>query len=410
MRFIEKRITTMKHTKHKHLPLILFIFCVVLWSLCVLLHVLFHNDYRICTICKTWDFICLLLACLFLVIALIINKSEWLYSFVQSNNLNKTVFILGCILGIPIVAFIIDHITNIWFPYEQMLTIDNNDFISHWGLFVSIISIFIGMKVYMGYIGDKERHSFKEFINILSDLFEHAKPNKDKVYLLLPTLQIGAAGDNKKFSELFKKSIDRFVQHINVKGKELELGILNYDINEINKFFKYIKDKYPKLMPKKEDNLRELRKNIDKMKVEDDVKISDLHRDIHYELINRGGILFSFHKRWYKKINNEDEIFFYLDLAIFLRKLESYQERNQLKLHKIKQEYFSTQDDEDADKGLFIFDNIGKKQAYCGNIIISSQEQIEFQSLTIKGNEGLCILFKDLFDQFVKKHTENSNK
>lgn len=401
MRFIKKKITTMKYTKHTHLPRILCIIFVVLWFLCILLHILFHDDYRICTICKTWRCICLLLACLFLAIARIINKSEWLYAFVRKNNFNKTVFILCCIFVIPIVAFIIDSSLPI-------TTIDNNDFISHWGTFLSIISIFIGMNVYMGYLGDKERHSFKEFINILSDLFERATPNKDKVYLLLPTLQIGAAGNNKQFSELFKNSIDSFVQQINVEGMELEIGILDYNIKKINTFFEYIKATYPTLMPEKEDNLKELRKNINEMK--DNVKFSDLYTDIHSKLINPGGILFLFHKRWYKRINIEDEIFFYLDLAIFLRKLESYQKSNKLKLHKIKQEYFSTQDDEDADKGLFIFDNIGKKQAYCGNIIISSQEQIEFQSLTIKGNEGLCTLFKDLFIQFVNKHIDNSTE
>lgn len=312
-----------------------------------------------------------------------------------------TLSTIGCILGIPIVGLIFVLILDFIIHNE----VSNRDFVAHWSIFLSILSIFIGMKVYMRFIGDKDKHSFKEFIDILSDLFDNANPHSDNIYLLLPTIHIGAAGDNNKnFSKEFKHSIENFLNQ-NTSGNKLQLGILGYDKDGINNFIVEIKEEYKGIV----SNTPVPTVQLGKLKeMEENDKIYELFVKIRTDLIKTMPI-FDFHSKWYKETDMPSKVYFYLDLVLFLHKLESYAENNKIVIYKIKEQYFNTWgNDENSDKGLFIFVNKTKQKAYCGNIIINSQEHIEFQNLTIKKDTNLCTLFEMLFDNFVTSNPQRN--
>ncbi len=405
MQYIKKIIIKMKGKRHYSI-LLCGLGCFIIGVICNIIHKSHHTNNYISIIHSTWYFILILLSCLCFAIAYSFykDKAEWLYPFIDKRNLNMTFLTIGSILGIPIVGFIVglivDSICNCYIHHE----IDNNDFVAHWSIFLSILSIFIGMKVYMRFIGDKDKHSFQEFIDILSDLFDNANPNSDNIYLLLPTIHIGAAGDNNKnFSKEFKHSIENFLNQNTIDHK-LQLGILGYDKDGINKFIEKIKEKneYNGIISNTSiqlDKLKELERND---------KIYGLFVEMQNDLIENGTMpIFNFHSKWYKETDYRSKVYFYLDLALFLHKLEDYAKENKIEIYKIKEQYFNTWgNNENSDKGLFMFTNETKQKAYCGNIIINSQEHIEFQNLTIKRDTNLCTLFKTLFENFVTSNSQ----
>jgi hypothetical protein len=340
---------------------------------------------------KKFHSIFVLLASFFLLISICFflkDKFKWGYKwffpfFNNTNNSLITAAIFFLAIFIPI---------GVFFYQDFMHDSDTEtSFISNWGIFLSFIGILVGMKVYMEFIENKHKHNFKEFIDVLCNLFDEAKPS-DEICLLLPTLHIGAAGkENKKFSRKFKISIKRFIEKQREDGAgKLNIGVLDYNIDAIRKF----KTEYEK------------------------IEYSNLEKEEKSELFTildwKESLLLQFHRLWNDVFvdYSEEEFDFYYDLSCFMVELddELLNKDTKLKIDKLTKKYFSQEDNKkwkctrNSREGLFLYANKSQNIIYFGNIYINAQEQIEFQNTIIKdlpvGEE-----FLNLYDNFVKNRS-----
>jgi hypothetical protein len=346
-----------------------------------------------------------LLACillLFSICGIFRKRFNWGYNFFQfffsKHTWVKTTTIFALTLFFPIILFFVCG-------HEHYETDKGFSLISNWGIVLSLISVIVGMKIYMQIDENRKKHTFTQFIEHLCDFFRNSNTKTDNIKLCLPTLHIGAAGEtNATLSNKFKDNIKDFIRKSKQEEAQgsLNIAILDYDLASIREF----KEEYDtKIKEAKVKRYAQLNANN--------------QTPIKNKLGQNTSLLFQFHRTWNRFKNENDEIAFYYKLAEFTIELEDLKiELEDLKqdykftITKLTKDYFCKQNGEDAPytcskeakDGLFLFiktnPSNNRADVYLGNIYINAQEKLEFHNTII---EGLPVgtEFRALYDSFV---------
>lgn len=307
-----------------------------------------------------------------------INKFTHLYFikpfFETSKHLYITIFFILWILLLPF-AFLIHYFT----PEK----IEISSYFGYFGIWLTFLGLLITQRIYFE-IKYKTNHNFEEFVNTLEDFIRVSKTD-DKIYLILPTLFIGATG-YPRFNSNFRKKIEMLASD---KKKKLSIAVLDFDNEEVKNILNF----------KTEKNIV-----FGNTIIEDNEK-----NEISFikMILDSKAPLIRFHLKWNKfDGNSTKKSEFYFDLLSFMNKLTEIENdsSNNLNIKKIKKDYFNYElnDTSNGDKGIFLFANTKQNMFYLGTIKIYAQEKINFQNTIIEEIE-LDKEFETIFDTFVKE-------
>lgn len=307
-----------------------------------------------------------------------INKFTHLYFikpfFETSKHLYITIFFILWILLLPF-AFLIHYFT----PEK----IEISAYFGYFGIWLTFLGLIITQRIYFE-IKYKINHNFEEFVNTLEDFIRVSK-NKDEIYLILPTLFIGATG-YPRFNSNFRKKIETLASD---KNKKLSIGVLDFDKEEIKKILDF----------KKEKNI------VFGNTIIEDNEMNEI--SFMKMILESKAPLIRFHQKWNKfDGNSTKKSEFYFDLLSFMNRLIELENEssNDFHINKIKKNYFNYElnDTSNGDKGIFLFANTKQNMFYLGTIKIYAQEKINFQNTIIEEIE-LDKEFETIFDTFVKE-------
>lgn len=317
-----------------------------------------------------------------LLFVLIINRilvSKNKYSFLDflnpffATNRNKhisTALIFW--LLVPLIPFLIHFLT----PEKLSIEI----YVGYFGVWITFLGLLITQRVYFE-IKYKPTHSFEEFVNTLDD-FIRTSINDDEIYLILPTLFIGANG-YPKFNLKFRKKITDLASD---NSKKLSIAIFDFNETEIEEIVKLKEDKNIEFG------------NIDD--TENETNETNFLAKIH----NSNNLLLKFHLKWNKFNNNPSRKGqFYYDLSRFMKDLNdiSKDSSNKFVINKIKTKYFEDNGNPAiGNEGLFLFANISQNVYYLGTIKINAQEDVYFQNSIIE-DVKISKEFETIYTTFV---------
>lgn len=292
--------------------------------------------------------------------------------FETSKNKYISFFLLLWILLLPI-AFLIHFFT----PEK----IEIYTYFGYFGTWLTFLGLLITQRIYFE-IKYKTNHNFEEFVNTLED-FIRVSVKDDEIYLILPTLFIGAVG-YPKFNANFRKKIEKLASD---KTKKLSIALFDYDEEEVKEIIKY-----------KNENKIHFGNSNNKINEENETLFLQ-------KILSSKSPLVQFHRKWNKFDDSSKKGEFYFDLLSFMDKLTEIEKLvgDKFKIEKIKKEYFDFEDNDtsNGDKGLFLFANTSQNIYYLGTIRIYAQEKINFQNTIIEELE-INKEFETIFNTFVK--------
>lgn len=304
-----------------------------------------------------------------------INRINFTHNIISpfwATSKSKTAsLVLGFLTIVPILYFLIHKVSNSSVEFEAYL--------NPWGIWISFMGVIITLRIFLE-IKNKNKHDFQEFVSVLVEFINSSRQN-DEIYLILPTLFIGAVG-HKGFHKRFRLKILELAKN---KKKHFHVALFDYDKESIQEFVNSIDSK-------------------------DFTEFSDDEKSNYHSKLNQAksaSLLFKFHLTWNNKFiygENERKNFF-KELSLFMLELDKLAEDTDylFTIDKIKKDYFINEGQVAlGNEGLFLFTNITQKIFYLGNISINAQEDIVFQNSIILG-VPIDKEFKTIYKTFVNE-------
>lgn len=296
---------------------------------------------------------------------------ELISPFFATKKNRYTTFIIILFIVLPFIYYL-SHV---------IVDTDKNfkDYVSIAGIWFSLFGILFTLRIFLE-IKTKSQHNFEEFVSVLLDMINRSRTD-DKLYLILPTLFIGATG-HKMFHDRFCNTIKTLAR---ARG-ELNISIFEYNIDDIQ-------------------NLKAKCESV--FNCNEPLELEELRLAVQNELsyLKKVSPLIRFHSTWNTSFKNLDEkIMFFYNLSKFICELEeiSQDQHNAFKIHKIRKNYFIDKHNIEAQgsSGLFLFANSKINIYYLGTISIKQQEDIIFQNAIIE-NIDLHNEFENIYCKFV---------
>ena len=249
-----------------------------------------------------------------------------------------------------------------------------------WSLWLTVVSILITSRVYFE-ITYKSKHDLNEFLLNVTE-FLHETRSQDEIYIVLPTLYIGA----RKYPRFYSRFKEKIIEVCKDQNKPVNIAILSYadGLVQFQKEYNELSGALPE----------EARLEIEQTRFLDEF----------YE--NDNSPLKIFHSNWFpyeRKMADEWHKYFY-EMYEFMSDIEELHQEanNKIHLKKMNKDYFSRNGIVGLGrKDFFMFANVTSGTYYIGDVSISSQTSIFFEG-TIFRNEHVQNGFTSLYAQFVK--------
>ena len=262
-----------------------------------------------------------------------------------------------------------------------------NYFFTFFKIWLALMAITISSRIYFEI--KKKDNNFAEFTSIILEKFIYSSREEDEIYIILPTFFIGW----HQFKLFHEKFINELIKIAKKKGRPFNLAILSFEGIDL-------KDSINKL---EKINPKDLESEADTSGAK------EIFSSLRMKL--KEAPLFQFHSQWYsdKNIYNKELTHY----KFILELLKSLQEFNNLAsdnstnffITHLKKDFFNTKIgviDLEKNSDFFMFANITNPNYFFGEIKISHQEEIQFNSTNflVKNIGPEIIAF---FNSFIEK-------